>query len=382
MGFMGSLLQGFSVLFGDFERRFSSRACFSFDPQVFSATFLALFFTSSAVYFFGVAFCSDSAVLWETWPIALVCLALLLVFFSASFLARNVFLGILLTYLLTAGVVFFSRPLFGASIFILALFGLGLCAVRLRLGPSQLLVTGIAGLSAALFILACANQPFNISARLHTGDYHMDLAFHASIAAMLKNYGVVSTGLHGLVETPYHVFSHALMAGISILSGAPVIVVYGVAHWALFVPLLFFGLVYLAVTLGDLGAAAVSSAWVWVCLALFALAQLVAPLSMRFAASEDSASIFSVGSLHAGLFFLGSESYVLSLGLFLLGACYLLKAILGPRDVPVIALLAAALACAKASTGLFFVGLLIFRTCFNWRRETVWTWFSAVISFA
>jgi hypothetical protein len=59
---------------------------------------------------------------------------------------------------------------------------------------------------------------------------------------MIKNYGVSSTGLHGLVEVPYHTFSYVLMASISLISGVSAVEVYGVANHILFAPFLIFSI--------------------------------------------------------------------------------------------------------------------------------------------
>ena len=81
---------------------------------------------------------------------------------------------------------------------------------------------------------------FNMIKRLAADRIAQDTLFHSSIAAMLKNYGVTSTGLHGLVEIQYHVFSHWLYAGVSRLSGVSVFEVYGIIPFLFFIPLLLF----------------------------------------------------------------------------------------------------------------------------------------------
>lgn len=105
--------------------------------------------------------------------------------------------------------------------------------------------------------------------RLGANSVHQDTLFHASIAAMIKNYGVVSTGLHGLVETPYHVLSHYFLAGISSLSGVGVLEVYGLGPQLFFIPLLLFGIVYLCIVLDtNKSTKDTYTLWVLSCLAL------------------------------------------------------------------------------------------------------------------
>jgi len=112
---------------------------------------------------------------------------------------------------------------------------------------------------------------------LPTGGVHRDAPYHAGIAAMIKNYGVVSTGLHGLVETPYHIFSHALAAGLSLLSGRRVLEVYGVAPSVFFIPILIFSAVACAAILDRTGRAYLLTMWGLVCVLLVGTPWLLAP---------------------------------------------------------------------------------------------------------
>jgi hypothetical protein len=79
---------------------------------------------------------------------------------------------------------------------------------------------------------------FNQESLVNDGLSHADTLFHASIAAMLKSYAIVSTGINGLVETPYHALSHAAIAGFSELFGLGVLACYGFVPMLLFAPLL------------------------------------------------------------------------------------------------------------------------------------------------
>ena len=80
----------------------------------------------------------------------------------------------------------------------------------LRLKIAQCL---LAGFMAALVILAVDQTSFDIVQSLMSGRVQDDAMYHASIAAMIKQYGVTSTGLNGLIETPYHTLSHTMFAG-------------------------------------------------------------------------------------------------------------------------------------------------------------------------
>ena len=114
---------------------------------------------------------------------------------------------------------------------------------------------------------------------------------------MLKHYGVVSTGLHGLVETPYHAFSHGLFASISSLASVPVLDVYGSTAQILFTPLLIFYLCILVKELDTDGQ--ISPAFGWFATS-FILVLFPALLS-RWCFWDS---------------YFVSESYLVSLGLF------------------------------------------------------------------
>jgi hypothetical protein len=74
------------------------------------------------------------------------------------------------------------------------------------------------------------------------GIQHRDTLYHASLAAMIANYGVVSTGLDGLVPTPYYALSHALIGLIGRWLDVASIHAYYLVPQILGIPLLFFSL--------------------------------------------------------------------------------------------------------------------------------------------
>jgi hypothetical protein len=67
---------------------------------------------------------------------------------------------------------------------------------------------------------------------------HIDPIFHSAIASMIRTYGVVSTGLHGLIPLQYHAFSHFLLAAMSYAVNMPVFAAYGTIYLVAIVPLL------------------------------------------------------------------------------------------------------------------------------------------------
>lgn len=104
------------------------------------------------------------------------------------------------------------------------------------LGFSGLLIIG-AG-SAALVLSSDQSGDWFFDHRLLAEQVYIDPLFHSAIASMMKNYGAVSTGLHGLGEVAYHAFSHYLFAALSYSTGTPIVGVYGTMYCIVVLPLL------------------------------------------------------------------------------------------------------------------------------------------------
>jgi hypothetical protein len=162
---------------------------------------------------------------------------------------------------------------------------------------------------------------------------------------MIKNYGVASDGLNGLMPIQYHTLSHALFACISSLSGTGVIDVYGVANWVFFAPLLIFSVSALCCMLDK--NEQLSLPWIWcvVCLLL-----VVMPFLFGRWALWDSYFV--------------SESYLVSLGLFVLGMSLLYQQRLVWQHLILLIVMAVLMTNAKASVGLVFAGLWFARLLF------------------
>lgn len=214
-------------------------------------------------------------------------------------------------------------------------------------------VFGASALAAVAILGSNPYTSFDMLNRVATGELHQDTAFHSSISAMLKNYGVASTGLNGLVETPYHVFSHLLIAGISRLSGYSVLEVYGVAPWALFAPVLFLTLATVSRALDSTDK--ITPSYVWGCCAVVL-----------------GTMPFLLGRWGVSNSYLISESYLVSLGLLLAGLPVLLKREVSIKDLILAVLLGSMIAAAKASVGLIYAGLWCVRVLMDRRQHVVW----------
>jgi len=315
--------------------------------------FAALFLTSIGVFIGGNLLLLDVSVLQRSVQVALPCFALLLIFYALSRSIRNVAWGLVLTYSAMWIMVYSRQPWLVTVVYSAALVALGYVIRFLRVERAYWLPLILMAIIATATVLGVerAYTSFDMLNRLHAGQVHQDTLFHASIAAMIKNYGVVSTGLHGLVETPYHALSHTLFAGISLLSGVGVIEVYGVANWVFFAPILIFTIVICSAMLHKTNQLNMPLAWGITCLLLIASPRLLQPWGV-----EDS--------------FFVSESYLVSLGLFLVGFPLLFKRRLSISDLLLVLTLTALIANAKMSVGLLLVGLWFARVLFV-RSESI-----------
>lgn len=319
----------------------------SIPAQTLNFLFSALLLTSVGVFIASNLLLLDLDTFLRSAQIALPCWGLLLLLYAVSSQTRSVIWGLVLTYGLLWLLVY-SRLHFLVPAFYLLFMAAGYVAFRnLRVDrknwSTMFLMAAVA--TATILALAMLYTSFDMLARLHAGNVHQDTLFHSSIAAMIKNYGVSSTGLHGLIETPYHVFSHVLMASISLISGLSVLEVYGVANSVLFAPILIFCIAVICCQLDPSNKTPMPLAWVVVCVLLAALPYFLG----RWA-------VFSS--------FFVSESYLVSLGLLTLGLALLFKQRLTWIDLLAVLLLASMIANAKASVGLIFVGLWFTRFIF------------------
>jgi len=304
--------------------------------------FAALILTVLGVFIGGNLLLLDSGTFWRSALITLPCLGLVFLFYSLSRYLHSLIWGLALAYCALWVIAFVRQPVLvyvSYALFALAIF---YAARHLRVARRDwlpILLMAVLGVAMVLGVER-AYTSFDMLPRLQAGSVHQDTLYHASIAAMIKNYGVVSTGLNGLVATPYHVFSHTLIAGISRLSGTGVIEVYGVATWVLFAPLLLFCVAACVAMFDRAGQLSLQLVWTSAALLLVAL-----PL---------------LGDWQWDSYFV-SESYLVSLSVFVLGLGLLSKRRLSGFDLLLVVLTAALISNAKASVGVIYGGLWLVR---------------------
>jgi hypothetical protein len=300
----------------------------------------AVLMTSLGVFLLGIVLHPDVAVLRRSLPIAATCFGLLGCFCGASRLMHSPARAIAACFGLLLITVFGPQLITVPATIALLIVGFAYTLGRLRLRRSDFTAAlGMAAVSTATIVLA--ENPytsFDMIERLQSGSVSVDTLYHASMSAMIKNYGVVSTGLNGLVATPYHALSHALFAAISLISGAPVIEAYGVATSVLFAPLLVFATASCGIMQSTDHRISPVGTWVTVCVLL-----TLAP------------AVFGPWALWDSYF--ASESYLVSLILFLLILPLLSKRTLSTADYVLLLVLTSGVSTAKASVGLILVGL-------------------------
>ena len=309
--------------------------------------FSALLLTSGFAFIAGNLLLLNAATLWISAPISLHCIGLLCIFYMLSRQLNNLLWGLSLTYGLMVIVVYSHTQWSTFFVYALEIFSFIYALVFLRLPTNhkKILILMSAIGAATVLGVADAYTSFNMQWRLHSGAVYQDTLFHASLAAMIKNYGVASDGLNGLMPIQYHTLSHTLFACISSLSGAGVIDVYGVANWVLFAPLLVFSVSALCWMLDK--DEQLSLPWIWcvVCLLL-----VVMPFLFTRWALWDSYFV--------------SESYLVSLGIFVLGMSLLYQQRLVWQHLILLVVMAGLITNAKASVGLVFTGLWFARLLF------------------
>lgn len=316
--------------------------------------YAALLLTAVGVFVGANVLLASSAVLRRSLPIAATSLGVLGLFCALSRWWRRPAAALAaccaLLFLTVHGPQAWTAP---AMAVVLAI-GVAYTLFHLRLSAREIgMALGMAVIgTAAILGSSGAVTSFDMIERAHAGHVHIDTLYHASIAAMIKNYGVTSTGLNGLVETPYHVLSHTLFAAVSLVSRASVIEVYGVANWVLLAPLLIFAVTACSLMLDAHARLDPIRVWFSVCVLL-----AMCPYILDWWGVWDS--------------FFGSESYSLSLSLMLLALPLLFTTKLMAVELLLLVASTALMSAAKASVGLIFIELFCIRLVFLHREFNV-----------
>lgn len=309
--------------------------------------FTALILTTLLVFLAENILLWDQHVLYESAKVFVPCAAILLVFYSVSSICSSIIIGLISIYLLLWLVPNLHSNYFNCAIYIIFIGAFFYALRNLRLSKVGLKNSVVMSLFSTMTIVGVAHPAtsFDMFDRVVYGFVYKDTLFHASLAAMIKNYNVASTGLNGLIEVPYHNFSHHLYAALATLGNQAVIEVYGVATHVLFAPILIFSMASAAYTLSP----KINKIKINWCLFSFLLALLPA-LLYKWGALWDQ--------------YFTSESYLVSLGLFILALALMNKRKLDSRDIIVLLISTAMITSAKATVGIILIGLYLGRVLF------------------
>ncbi|MFM9843248.1 MAG: hypothetical protein ACKVOI_09815 [Dongiaceae bacterium] len=166
---------------------------------------------------------------------------------SAPLIAAFAAIGMLL--LPTLGLLVGAWILLPLSLF--AAIGLVLAiaasAEHLRAHPFALIL-GAPAFALVRFIAINGGQMTHIYAPefMLLGQPYLDTSFHAALTEMLRNFGVVSVGLDGLVPQFHHVGSHFWLGAVSGIFDMPAIELYPMAFQIFAVPCFTFYFLYAA----------------------------------------------------------------------------------------------------------------------------------------
>ena len=242
----------------------------------------------------------------------------------------------------------FSRFVFllGYVAFLINLFR---CIKGKLITASLLAAVAISSMALTVYLSSTSYANPNYVEQLFSGEKaHVDTLFHASIAHMWKNYRIVSTGVDGLEFLQYHFFSHIYYASIAEYFHLPVLQVYAHFHYIFAAPAL------LAVSF---------VAVLYVCLQLH-----LNSINILKSGLLLFAVVFFNRDLSDGISFLSSESYIISMLIFVPAAIVsseLLQhaARKGNYLVLCVTLLFLLLiAGCKISSGFFYIILLLYFT--------------------
>jgi len=312
------------------------------DQRALDALFAALLLTSVATHLAGNILLLNPTVFAGTSLILVPIAGFWALFYTVSRIAGSVLCGAIAAF----AAVFVCCRLAsygGAAVFALCCVLSAGYMLRFCRPPSGSVVVlaAMAALGAATALSSPGTFTYFDNLEWAKGRYmHQDVAYHSAIAAMIKNHGTVSLGLHGLVELPYYALLHHFAALVSALSGRGTLEVWGVLVYIFCLPLLMFAGSYAALRASMRGLV-VPFAWSLVCLAL--------------ASPQFSVLVERLLALH---FLYFSETYVLSTALLLLCVPLLLKGTFKWSDVLLAAATMFMVSYIKGATAAILAGLL------------------------
>jgi len=303
--------------------------------------FTVLFLSCAGSFLAGNLLMLNWQVAYSSALLALPCMSLLVVLYAASRASGSLAWGALAMFAVVLLVVWLRQPILARAFFVAVVAVAAFYAIRVW-KPCE-----VGWPMIALMVVATVATSFSFFGNysffdnLHvarSGLIHKDEIFDAAIAAMIKNYGVPSVGLHGLVELPYHFGSHCLAAAVSVISGQGTFEAYGVLTEGFYMPLLIFSVVVVAASVAQQRTVSWGPVLAVACLCMSA-----------------GPHLFSRWAFMG--WYINSESAIFSLSLLLLGLPLLFLQSLRWSDLAAVALLSAVLTYTKPPTAAIYAGL-------------------------
>jgi hypothetical protein len=299
-------------------------------------------FTSAFIFLICNLIVQNKNVLLNSLIIELISLVLITLYFSILYLTKNKELGLYLIIIIILSGIFINPNIALILITVISFISLKLIiknsnVIDVKNSAKYALVT-------ALLLITLYNitspQPFTQYISIINGVGSTDTLYHASISAMIKNHQTISTGLHGIIKTPYHSLSHSIFAGLSSISGMTIIETIEFSKWLLLVPLLIFSICSFCEKIYIQGES--NKKWLITVVILVSFPLLLS--SWNFWNN-----------------YFNSDSYLLSLILLMIGIERLIKKKLNGYDYIYIFLTLILMSFSKGSTGALYLILITVR---------------------
>jgi len=298
-------------------------------------------FTGLAVWSGSNILLQNSDILFISFRVLLVCIALFLTVYLLLRHFGSLQAAVASVFILLVINVYF--PSLGVKYIFLvcSLVGIYLLMSDIKRYNISVIYSAVISFFSAIVILSFLSyERFDMLSLLSNGQIHRDSLFHASLASMIKTYGVASTGLNGLVEVPYHILSHVIMGSISSLTGIAVYDSYGIVNAVFFAPLLFLAISFSSWQVKQ--EKNIGLHWVMTGVILFLMPTALAGWG-----------VFSS-------YFI-SESYLLSLVFFVLSLPLLCSKRISKSQYLVLVIMITLATASKSSVGLVMLGLYLTR---------------------
>lgn len=219
--------------------------------------------------------------------------------------------------------------------------------IKYNLQPSLLVYTSIATFILTIIYFPVGYINSGLIDSVYSGyNINTDSVYHISIAAMIKGYGVVSHGLHGLSALEYHFGSHYILASLSNLLDISAFQAYAFIYPFFLIPLFNISILIFIEKLKP--------------------SEDIIKASTRigiYLFSMISFGVFNQGSIlnNFGVWssFYASESYLISLLLLFSLLSIFLDTVINGRNLVVIMIILVAIMITKVSTGLIALGAII-----------------------